>query len=381
MKFLRVNALLAVMVAGAITMGCSNSIGTVGTEAATGVVEVVTGEEEIAVSPEDYDFHDYVKLGQYTGFVIDVPIVSVTDADVQSSLESLQATSTSYEELDKKVVESGDYASITLSAVDSVGTALDDYSVEETELRVGSESLFGEIDQALIGMAVGDTKEVSVTVADDYFDQSIAGTVMVFTVTLNSIDKQVVPELNDEFIQGISEYGTIEEWKAAKKEELITQSEDEQESIFRSSLQKRIISNAVFEELPEELVYGMMSRYRSDDEQSAAAMGYTFEELLTEYYGYTGEDEYTEDLHSYVVQSIKLSFTLSALQEAERISITAEELEAFEEACVEYYGFNNTDELIDYYGNEVVEAAALNDKIYEVVGALSEMNPTKDYAE
>lgn len=362
--------------------GCT-SVSNSSTEA--GSTEVVNGteiaEEENMLSPDDYDGKEYVTLGQYSGFTIDVPLADVSDDAVEESLDNLCLQNVSYEELDKTVVENGDYISVTLSAVDADDNSLDDYSTEETELLVGNDSYFTQLDEAFVGMTVGKEELVPVNVDADYFDSTIAGTTITFTVKVNSIDKKIVPEPTDDFIASVTEHSTIKEWKEAEKERLQKEAKEEQDYVFRAEIQERILANAEFKELPQELVESMINQYHSDDEESAEAMGYTFEELVTEYYGYADEEEYNQDLKSYVTDSIKLSFVLSVLQDELSIELTEDDLTAFKSECVEYYGFTDEAELIEYYGEDTVLKAALNDKTFEVLGGLSKMNPTANYTE
>lgn len=331
------------------------------------------------ISTDDYDYHDYVTLGQYSDFEVSVPTTTVSDADVDAELSNLQSVNVEYVATDATTVSENDYVNASYTMSDAEGDDLSSYEMNGVEIHLGAGSYFTQLENAMVGMTVGSTNSVEVDVPDDYYDSTIAGKSVTYNVTINSVDEVVTPEVTDDWIASITEYSTVEEWKEATKSALENNKKSEQKSIFKTGVQNLIMSNATFNELPTELITQMVENYRAEDEKMAENLGYEFNEFITTYYGYEDEEAYATDLTEYVEQSIKMDFVLRALRDAEEISMFEEDLEAFITDCTEAYGFTDSEELIEYYGEDVVEAACLNNKTWDTICGLSTMIEDENY--
>lgn len=368
MKKRLVILLLALSMVGATA--CSNR------GDSTEVTEASTEVNAIEVS--DYNYKDYVTLGQYTGFEIKVPTTTVSDDEVYQALEDLRNSSVTYEANGNTTVAKDDYVNMSYKLFKD-GEELTDYSTDGTEIQVGAGSFFADLENALVGMNVGEENSVDVSVADDYADSTLAGSTVTYQVTINSIDNKVIPEATDDWIATVSDSKTIDDWKAAKKSELEDSKKEEQKAVFKSGVQNDIMSYATFKDLPQELIDSQIEKYKTEDQKMADSMGYDFNEFITNYYGYDDEDAYTEDLTSYVQKSIQTDFVLQALRDAEGIEMTDDDLKSFEDQCVKYYGFSDTDELLSYYGEDVVKAACLNDKTWNTICDKNTMVEDENY--
>lgn len=340
-----------------------------------------TESTSTVISTDAYDYNDYVTLGQYTGFEVSVPTAAVSDDEVESSLADLQSSNVTYQATDATTVSEGDYVNVTFTVSDADNDDLSQYNVTDTEIHQGAGTYFTELESAFVGMTVGSTNTVDVSVADDYYDTTIAGKDLVYTVVINSVDEAVTPDVTDEWIASVSEYSTLDEWKEATRASLEETKKSEQKSVFKTGVQNYIMSNATFAELPQELVDSMVKNYKAEDAEMAENLGYDFNDFITTYYGYDDEDAYTEDLTEYVEQSIKMDFVLRALREAEEVSMSEDDLDAFIADCVDAYGFTDDDELIEYYGEDVVNAACLNNLTWETICAKSTMVEDENYYE
>ena len=370
MKKRLVILLLALSMVGATA--CSNR------GDSTEVTEASTEVNTVEVS--DYNYKDYVTLGQYTGFEVKVPTTTVSDDEVDQALEDLRNSNVTYEANGNTTVAKDDYVNMSYKLFKD-GEELTDYSTDGTEIQVGAGSFFTDLENALIGMNVGEENSVDVSVADDYADSTLAGSTVTYQVTINSIDNKVIPEATDDWIATVSDSKTIDDWKAAKKSELEDSKKEEQKAVFKSGVQNDIMSYATFKDLPQELIDSQIEKYKTEDQKMADSMGYDFNEFITNYYGYDDEDAYTEDLTSYVQKSVQTDFVLHALRDAEGIEMTDDDLKSFEDQCVQYYGFSDTDELLSYYGEDVVKAACLNDKTWNTICDKNTMVEDENYYE
>ena len=370
MKKRLVILLLALSMVGATA--CSNR------GDSTEVTEASTEVNTVEVS--DYNYKDYVTLGQYTGFEVKVPTMTVSDDEVDQALEDLRNSNVTYEANGNTTVAKDDYVNMSYKLFKD-GEELTDYSTDGTEIQVGAGSFFTDLENALVGMNVGEENSVDVSVADDYADSTLAGSTVTYQVTINSIDNKVIPEATDDWIATVSDSKTIDDWKAAKKSELEDSKKEEQKAVFKSGVQNDIMSYATFKDLPQELIDSQIEKYKTEDQKMADSMGYDFNEFITNYYGYDDEGAYTEDLTSYVQKSVQTDFILQALRDAEGIEMTDDDLKSFEDQCVQYYGFSDTDELLSYYGEDVVKAACLNDKTWNTICDKNTMVEDENYYE
>lgn len=367
---LKKKVLVCMCIMGVMLTACGKD--TVDSTESTEVVSTV-------ISTDDYDYHDYVTLGQYSDFEVSVPTTTVSDADVDAELSDLQSVNVEYVATDATTVSENDYVNASYTMSDAEGDDLSSYEMNGIEIHLGAGSYFTQLENAMVGMTVDSTNSVEVDVPDDYYDSTIAGKSVTYNVTINSVDEVVTPEVTDDWIASITEYSTVEEWKEATKSALESNKKSEQESVFKTGVQNLIMSNATFNELPAELITQMVTNYKTEDEKMAESLGYEFNEFITTYYGYEDEEAYATDLTEYVEQSIKMDFVLRALRDAEEISMFEEDLEAFITDCTEAYGFTDSEELIEYYGEDVVEAACLNNKTWDTICGLSTMIEDENY--
>lgn len=202
---------------------------------------------------------------------------------------------------------------------------------------------------------------------DDFYDSEIAGKTLKYETTLNSIDLYETAEITDDWIFSITSYKTVDEWKAATKANLKAAREEEQEYDFGSQLMQLVKEDAVFDELPAELVSAMVQEYKDQDSEYAGDYNCTLEDFVKQYYKYNSFDAYEEDLKVYVEDSIKMDFLVAALKDAEGVSISDDEYASFLEKCVEEYDMSSESALVEEYGEEALREACLAEKVWDTV--------------
>lgn len=370
---LTVMGLLAMCFLTACATGSQNG------SAGENVTENTEMGNEVILGAEDYDYRDYVTIKNYKDFTVDVPSAEVTDADVEEELQNLRVAHVEYEPMEKEKAEDGDYVNVTYSRVTIDGNENPNYITDGYEMRIGQGVNFEQLENKIKEMTVGETKDITVDVVSDYYDTNLAGKRVVYSVTLNSIDREVIPEVTDDWISSVSKYDTVNEWKEAIKSNLIVTKKQEQEQVFFDGIKDAVKENTEFKTLPVELVESMVAQYKAEDEKNAATLGYDFNDFITSYYGYADNDSYESDLRTYVEQSVQMEFLLAALQDAENISVSESDRKAFIDECLVYYEFETEDSLLDYYGEDVVEAACLNNTTWKVISKYSTMNVLENY--
>jgi trigger factor len=286
-------------------------------------VEVLQAEEgksvifkaTVQVKPE-------VNLGQYKGLEISKPPVEVSEEDVEKELVRLQNRHAKLLTLEEGAVENGDVAVIDfLGKVDGEpfkGGEGKDYSLE-----VGSRSFIEGFEDQLVGMTVGETKDIQATFPEKYHAEEIAGKEAVFTATVKEIKRKELASLDDEFAKDVSEFDTIEELRGDIKNKLKQVAENEVENQMRQEAVNKAVDSADLE-VPDVMIESQLMQLMSDMETRLNNQGIP----IKDYFMYT--DSTPEQLRDQMMpeaeRSVKTRLVLSAIAKAEDIKAGDEEI-------------------------------------------------------
>ena len=274
---------------------------------------------EVVVKPE-------VQLGKYTGIKLDKVEYTVKQSDVKAELERARERLSRNEEVSDRALENGDTANIDYSgSVDGVkfagGTA------EKQDLVIGSKTFIPGFEEQLIGMNVGDSKDITVKFPEEYHAKDLAGKDAVFTVKLNSITVKVLPELNDVFAQEASKFDTLAEYKEDIKKTLTENARARAEAENENNLIKAIVDDAKVE-IPDAMIETQLDYIVQDFSYrlSYAYRGMKFEDYLK--YSGTTMEEFRKDRREEALNTVKTRLTLEAVIKAANIEVSQEDLEA-----------------------------------------------------
>ena len=263
-----------------------------------------------------------VELGEYKGLEIKKVEVKVTKKDVDEEIDRAIKSQVKYVEVEREVKD-GDIATIDFSgSIDGVkfegGTATD------YDLEIGSHSFIDTFEEQLIGLKVGDKKNVEVTFPSNYHQESLKDKKAVFEVAIKAIKEKKYPELNDEFASSVSEFETVAAWKEdiEKKitERKTKQAEHEQESVM---IEK--IVDACKVEVPEVMVEQQIDDYIEDFKQQLAYQGLNLEGYLK----YTNSTiEQLKDMRREdAKKTVKTRLVLEKIVELEKLAVTEKDIE------------------------------------------------------
>ena len=154
-----------------------------------------------------------VGLGKYKGVVIEKIDTAVSDEEVEEELKREQEKNASIKEVTDRAVADGDQINLNFEGfVD--GVAFEGGKGEDYPLTIGSGSFIPGFEEQLIGAEIGKEIEVNVTFPENYQSEELAGKPAVFKCTVLKIKEKILPELTDEFADDVSEFSTLEEYKA-----------------------------------------------------------------------------------------------------------------------------------------------------------------------
>ncbi len=274
---------------------------------------------EVVVKPE-------VQLGKYTGIKLDKVEYTVKQSDVKAELERARERLSRNEEVSDRALKNGDTANIDYSgSVDGVkfvgGTA------EKQDLVIGSKTFIPGFEEQLIGMNVGDSKDITVKFPEEYHAKDLAGKDAVFAVKLNSITVKVLPELNDAFAQEASKFDTLVEYKEDIKKTLTENAKSRAEAENENNLIKAIVDDAKVE-IPDAMIETQLDYIVQDFSYrlSYAYRGMKFEDYLK--YSGTTMEEFRKDRREEALNTVKTRLTLEAVIKAANIEVSQEDLEA-----------------------------------------------------
>lgn len=283
-------------------------------------------EAEVTLKPE-------IKLGKYKGVKVEAMDTTVTDEDVQAELDKVKEQNARLVAADDKAVEDGDQTTIDFEGfVD--GVAFEGGKGEDYPLTIGSHSFIDTFEEQLIGKKVGEEVEVNVTFPEDYQAEELAGKPAMFKVTVKEIKVKEYPEVDDDFAQDVSEFDTLDEYKADIRKNLEEKKAQEAEADKESKVIEAIVNDSEMD-IPEKMIEAQCQQMVEEFAQNIAMQGISFEQYLQ----FTGGsvEQLTEQVKPQAEARIQSSLVLEAIVAAENIEATDEEYDEEVKKMAEKY--------------------------------------------
>ncbi len=297
-----------------------------------------------------------VKLGAYTGLTVERGKEKVKKSDVEEELKKIAERQARFVETDEEA-KLGDYA--TIDFVGSVdGEIFDGGTAQGYRLELGSHSFIDTFEDQIVGMKVGDEKDVNVTFPENYHEKSLAGKPAVFKVTVQKIERKEIPEINDEFASNVSEFETLEDYKADIEKRLKEKLENEKERKVENDLIDAIVKSSEVE-IPKILIDKQLDMFMRDLEMRLSYQGIKLDEYLT-YLGKTIEDV-RKEREEQAKETVKTRLVLEALVKKENMIVSEAELDAVlketadkYKKSVEDYKKSLDNRTIAYFQNDIL---------------------------
>lgn len=313
-----------------------------------------------------YDMSEYVKLGEYKGLERADINVSVSDEEVETKIQTNLEATVETEEKTSGTVKEGDTANIDYEGKLN-GEAFEGGTAEGYDLEIGSGTFIDGFEDGLIGKKVGGTYDLDLTFPEDYSSTELAGKSVVFTVTVNSVKTQVVPELTDEWVKENSSVKNIDEYKAVVKEELTEEKElDEKENII-AALWKQVVDSSEMIKYPEKELKQYIEEIEKQYETAAESYGMTIDELLASY-GLDDEEVYNQQNEEAAKTFIKEQMVMYYIAQLEGLTYTEEEAEEMR-SSIKDAGYND-DSFKEYFGQDIesyIDSALTYSKVAEFI--------------
>ncbi|NLX64982.1 MAG: trigger factor [Clostridiaceae bacterium] len=280
----------------------------------------------VTVKPE-------VELGQYKGLSVQKEAVVVTDEDVENELKRIQERNSKLINIEDRPVQNGD--TVNIDFVGSIdGVPFKGGEAKGYTLVIGSGTFIPGFEEQLIGANINDEVTVNVTFPDDYHSDDLKGKSAVFKVKINEIKLKQLPEINDEFASDVSEFETLDEFKADIRAKLTEQAQARADRKFEEDIVKLAVDNAVCD-IPE-----VMINRRLDDMMRQFDMQLRYQGMDLE--GYlkmigTDMEKFRADYRDSALEDVKTQLVLEKIAEVENIIASPEEFDAELEEMAKRY--------------------------------------------
>jgi len=281
----------------------------------------------VTVKPE-------VKLGDYKNLTIEPKEFEVTEESLDAELKRMQERHAELVTIEEGAAENGDQAIIDFEGFQD-GVAFEGGKAEDYALELGTGTFIAGFEEQVVGMTLGEEKDITVTFPEEYHSPNLAGKEAVFKVKLNGLKRKNLPALDDEFAKDVSEFDTLEELKADTKKKLEEKAAQEKDQYIREQLVLKAAENAEID-LPAVMVEHELDQMVSEFGQRLQYQGMTLEL----YYQFSGMDEsqLRDQLRQDATSRVRTSLTLEAIGKAENIVATDEDVDAELEKLAAMYG-------------------------------------------
>lgn len=319
---------------------------------------------EVAVKPE-------VTLGEYKGLKVEKTSIEVTAEDVDKQIEQERERNARSVEVTDRAVEDKD--EVVLDFEGSVdGVAFDGGKGENYPLTIGSGSFIPGFEEQLIGVELEKEVEVNVTFPEEYQAEELAGKDAVFKCTVHAIKAKELPEPDDEFASEVSEFDTMDEYKADIEKKLIEQKEAEAKTAKENQVVDQAVENAQMD-IPAPMIDMQVRQMMNDMASRMQQQGLTLEQYM-QFTGMT-QEKMEEEFRPQAEKRIQTRLVLEAIVKAENIEVSDERLDEELQKMADAYQME-VDKLKEFMGenekSQMKEDIAVQDAVTLITDAAVE---------
>ena len=282
-----------------------------------------------------------VVLGEYKGLEIEAVPTEVSDEMIDNEIDKQRHLNARRINIDDRAAEEGDKVNIDfVGKID--GVAFDGGTAEDQELELGSGSFIPGFEEGIVGHEVGEAFDIEVSFPEDYHSEELKGKDAVFSITLNSIAVEELPEVDDEFIKDISEFDTVDEYKEDLKKQKVEEVEANAKNIRMDRVLEAAAANAKVD-VPDVMVRNAIDEQIRNMDNNMRSQGIQLEQYLQ----MLGQslDDFKDSMRPDAEREVLKSLVLEAIVAAEKFEVSDDELEAYAREMSERYFKGDEDKL------------------------------------
>ena len=314
-------------------------------------------------------------LGQYKGLKAPKDVTEASDEEVEEELQKARKQNARKISVDDRPAQMGDVANIDFDGFLN-GERFDGGKSEGYDLELGSNSFVPGFEEQVVGMQIGEEKDLDITFPETYVE-NLAGKAVVFKVKLNSLTYAELPELDDEFA-GDQGFDTLDEYRADIRKKLQEKYDEQAENAFRSLIMKQAADNmsvevpdVMIQEKAEEIVRNYAANFGLTDRNVEL-------EKLVRMLGIDAETMNQSILPSAQLQ-VRTELLLEAVAKAENIELTEEETEAYLQRIADSVNAK-PEEIKEYFGLETIQNEYKKEKATNIIMESAEVGEMEEPA-
>ena len=312
-----------------------------------------------------------VVLGEYSGIEIKKRSDKVTEAEIKKELDALAEKQVKFVEVADREAKMGDLVNIDYAGFEGKDQ-FEGGTAKDQELELGSKTFIPGFEEQVVGMKIGEERDVNVTFPEHYHADNLAGKPVVFKVKLLGIREKVLPEINDEFASNASEFETLADLKKSIKDRLQENKTKEVEAEAENKLVEEIVKRAKLD-VPAAMVDSQIDHELHHMEEAVKANGIDLKTYM-QIMGTTLED-YRKSKEKEAEAQVKASLVLEEIIKKEGIKVLTKDMKAKIAEIAERTKRNVTDVEREMQNNEsYLKNTILSEK---VINRLKELNNIK----
>ena len=272
---------------------------------------------EVFVKPD-------ITLGEYKGVAVEKNVQPVTEEAINARIDSDVERASTTQDVTDRPVQAQD--TVNLDYAGSVdGVPFEGGTAQGQTLVIGSNTFIPGFEDQMIGMSIGEEKDLQVKFPEQYHAEELAGKDAVFHVKVNGIQEKIKPELDDDFAADVSEFDTFAAYRQNIVDTLEKTASERAESELEDALVQKVVDAADCD-IPNAMIEDEITSMLREMEMRMAYQGLRFEDYLK----YTGQtmDQLREQYKSEATNRVKTQLVLEAVAKAESIEPTEEDIEA-----------------------------------------------------
>ncbi len=332
----------------------------------------IVGEPEVSVEKLDDEgvtlvatvpVRPEVKISAYTGMKIKEYAYTVKDEEIDAEIHRVLDRNARKVNVEGRAAQNGDIVNIDfVGTVD--GVKFDGGEAEGFDLTLGSGQFIPGFEDQVVGMNIGETKDVNVTFPENYQAENLKGKAAVFAVTLHAIQAKELPELTDEFIKDATGSATVEEYKAKTAERLQTQADRKANDATENSILEAISANAEAE-IPQAMIDREVDSLLQKFEYQLMYQGLKLQDYLD--FLKVSLADFRKNYEDQAKKNVMSQLIISELIKLEKIEATEDEIneKVAEQAAsvgkaTEEYKKNMDPRQFDYIASDIVLTKLFN---------------------
>ena len=332
------------------------------------VIDVKEINEEKVVFEITITGKPEVKLGDYKNLKVKKEDVEVSKEEVDHEIEHLREQFAEIRVKEDGEVEDGDTAVIDFKGTVD-GKELEGGSGENFPLEIGSHTFIPGFEEGVLGMKVGEEKDLHLKFPEDYV-KDLAGKEVVFHVTLNEIKTRILPDIDEDFFKDLG-YD-----KVTNQDELVIEVEkvikDRKTQDADDRFLEEVLKNAsenMEVDLPEEIIDDEVHRMMHQFEEQLKMQGLTLDQYME--FTKMSHEDFHKNMEPEAIKRIKYRYLIEAVAEKEKIEVTDEEAEKDADEMAKNYGISK-EELVNAFGG--MDVLKYDSKMRKTLNFLKENN-------